>query len=411
INHSTAGDTVRVTPGVYYENVVMKDGVDLIGADPTTTIIDAGGYGSVVEASANATLSGFTIRNGTGSKLWWYPAHIPYRMGGGVRCVYKNTTIENNIIEANYRIPDTYLTGGGVFLYYCTATVRNNVIVGNHASAGSGLWITSGSPRILNNTFVDNSSHLAQSTLQAVYTSAAVENNIFYGNSSGEIRIIVLPSSSPPTISYNNFRNNQITWAPHERGDNFVVADPMFVDASGGDYHLTMESPCIDTGNPLYIDPDGTRSDIGAFYFEQFMKPDYVLTSKKANRSSEVSLSRASDRAKEHANENAAFNRTEDADYIKVAEADAVLDTDGVLVLDRAVKLEPGDYGSGLPETIYLAVIFEEYYPIVWVSEDRKSVQISDWNHPESFPEELFETLTDTELPFFAIEFYHAKEG
>jgi hypothetical protein len=185
----------------------------------------------------------------------------------------------------------------------------------------------------------------------------------------------------------------------------------MFVDASSGDYHLTNESPCIDTGNPLFIDPDGTRSDIGVFYFEQFMKPNYVLTSKKANRSSEVSSSRASDRAKERANENAAFNRTEDADYIKVAEADAVLDTDGVLVLDRAVKLEPGDYGSGFPETIYLAVIFDEYYPIVSVSEDRKSVQISDWNDPESFPEELFEVLTGEELPYFAIEFYQAKEA
>jgi pectin methylesterase-like acyl-CoA thioesterase len=65
INHSAAGDTVRVTPGVYYENVVMKDGVDLIGTDPTTTIIDAGGNGSVVETSNDATLSGFTLRNGT----------------------------------------------------------------------------------------------------------------------------------------------------------------------------------------------------------------------------------------------------------------------------------------------------------------------------------------------------------
>ena len=28
-------------------------------------------------------------------------------------------------------------------------------------------------------------------------------------------------------------------------------------------------SPCIDSGNPIYTDPDGTRLDIGAYYFNQ----------------------------------------------------------------------------------------------------------------------------------------------
>ena len=243
-----------------------------------------------------------------------------------------------------------------------------------------------------------------------------MENNIFYGNSSGEIWNL----GGGANISYNNFWDNRITsysyyhyiWKKtitydNERGDNFVVADPLFVDASSGDYHLTKNSPCIDTGNPLYIDPDGTRSDIGAFYFEQLMKPDYVLTSKKANRGSLVSALKVSDKAKRRANENAAFNRTEDADYSKVAFADALF-TDGVLVLDRAVKLQPGDYGSALPETTYLAMIFDEYYPVVSVSEDRKSVQISNWNDPESFPGELLEAQTAMALPYIPVEFYKA---
>lgn len=418
IDHSRARDTVRVAPRVYYENVVMKDGVDLIGADPATTVIDGGGNGSVVETSNDATLSGFTIRNGTGSYHWGWTF---YRLGGGVMCDRKNTTIENNVIESNYQKLDTILYGGGIFLASCTATVRNNVIIGNKSRYGSGLYTLFGSPRILNNTFVDNRYQLEwySQTLLSVSSSAAVENNIFFGNSAGEIW-----NRGTKTISYNNFWDNRntpysyyntagkmITY-DNDRGDNSVVADPMFVNASDDDYYLTEESPNIDTGNPLYIDPDGTRSDIGAFYFEQFLKPNYVLTSKKANRGSKVSLSIASDRAtKEHANENAAFNRKENADYSKVAEADAVLETDGVLVLDRAVKLEPGDYGSGLSETIYLAVILGEYYPIVWVSEDRKSVQISDRNDLESFPEELFEVLTGTELPYFVIEFYQTIEA
>jgi len=53
----------------------------------------------------------------------------------------------------------------------------------------------------------------------------------------------------------------------------------LFADPDEGDYHLTWEnfpddddtkSPCIDTGHPdLDEDPDGTRADMGVYYFHQ----------------------------------------------------------------------------------------------------------------------------------------------
>ena len=53
--------------------------------------------------------------------------------------------------------------------------------------------------------------------------------------------------------------------------------DPLFVDADNDDYRLTVLSPCIDAGDPLVLDPDGTVVDMGAFYFpaaSQFMRGD-----------------------------------------------------------------------------------------------------------------------------------------
>jgi len=42
------------------------------------------------------------------------------------------------------------------------------------------------------------------------------------------------------------------------------------VDYTLGNYHLTENSPCIDAGDPAYpLDPDGTISDMGAWYFHQ----------------------------------------------------------------------------------------------------------------------------------------------
>jgi hypothetical protein len=60
---------------------------------------------------------------------------------------------------------------------------------------------------------------------------------------------------------------NTWRWADAIRGEALVVGDPMYVDAEAGDFRLRPGSPAIDVGNPdpVYNDPDGTRSDIGAF--------------------------------------------------------------------------------------------------------------------------------------------------
>ena len=49
-------------------------------------------------------------------------------------------------------------------------------------------------------------------------------------------------------------------------GEGNAVADPRFVDAAAGDFHLQLASPCVDTGDPLAAnDPDGTRADQGVY--------------------------------------------------------------------------------------------------------------------------------------------------
>jgi len=65
-------------------------------------------------------------------------------------------------------------------------------------------------------------------------------------------------------------------------GLGIIDADPFFFDAANGDYHLHAGSPCIDAGNPnpQYNDPDGTRNDMGVYYYDQSGPfPDLVITS------------------------------------------------------------------------------------------------------------------------------------
>jgi hypothetical protein len=41
--------------------------------------------------------------------------------------------------------------------------------------------------------------------------------------------------------------------------------DPLFVDEAAGDFQLAAGSPCINSGDPSLLDPDSSRSDMGAF--------------------------------------------------------------------------------------------------------------------------------------------------
>jgi hypothetical protein len=57
-----------------------------------------------------------------------------------------------------------------------------------------------------------------------------------------------------------------------QAGEGCISADPRLVNVRGDDFNLDFNSPCIDAGDPtIRRDPDGTRSDMGAFYFDHIL--------------------------------------------------------------------------------------------------------------------------------------------
>ena len=64
IDNSTAGDTIVVMEGEYYENVDVSKSLNIIGEGPGISIIDGGFEGPVITVKEdNTNLSGLTIRN------------------------------------------------------------------------------------------------------------------------------------------------------------------------------------------------------------------------------------------------------------------------------------------------------------------------------------------------------------
>ena len=78
-------------------------------------------------------------------------------------------------------------------------------------------------------------------------------------------------------ITYSDFYNNGFTTPP---GTGNLEEDPLFVYAIQNDYRLQWGSPCIDAGDPdpQYNDPDGTRADMGASFYDQSLPVRILLT-------------------------------------------------------------------------------------------------------------------------------------
>lgn len=159
--------------------------------------------------------------------------------------IYNNTVHHNGYGEPNPGETYYWMTGG---LYLFSTNIQNIEVV--------------------NNIFSDNNG------FQIGYSDRYLEN-------SRDVNAIL--QKKKIKIAYNLISdNNKVTypiyvgWAPDNyaniypfKGRNFVENNPSFVEPETGNFYLNSNSPAIGKGSPkkTYTDPDGTRNDIGAFYY------------------------------------------------------------------------------------------------------------------------------------------------
>ncbi|MDG6219615.1 MAG: NosD domain-containing protein, partial [Candidatus Thermoplasmatota archaeon] len=203
INNASAGDTVLVSTGTYYENIIVNKSLIIQGENRPSTIIDGGGSGNVIQITAPlTTITNVTIRNAQSSTMY-----------SGVRISSDYNTITQNNIENNPSrgilidtcsqqiISENSITnnGEGIRLWYGTSTtISNNTITNNQYALRT--WHSSHN-HILQNMMIGN-------TKYGIYDYNGNNNTISGNTITGSIHGLRFDTSSFYVITNNSIVDN-----------------------------------------------------------------------------------------------------------------------------------------------------------------------------------------------------------
>lgn len=124
----------------------------------------------------------------------------------------------------------------------------NCVISGNSAEGGGGIWNYDRCNPTLTNCTLSRNTASYGGGIWSYYSDARITNCILWGDLPDEIVFY----DNEPIVTYSDVRGGWGVWP----GEGNIYADPMFVNAAGGDYRLAPTSFCIDAGNNSDVPPD-----------------------------------------------------------------------------------------------------------------------------------------------------------
>ncbi len=214
LNACVYGDSVEVSPGVYYGGIGWPavDGITLSGDDPTNTIIDAQQNGRALTFPGSwqnsyitpaTKVRNVTIRNGYGPNN-----------GSGVYCNYASPGISDCIIAFNSAPTWSMSSGGGIYFYASNAILNNVYIVKNQAYSGAGVHIDpSSSPTFTDCVFADNTlfspgGSYAAGIYMRYQTNPSFTRCIVTRNRSFGSAAIHLGEVSSPSFAYCSITDN-----------------------------------------------------------------------------------------------------------------------------------------------------------------------------------------------------------
>lgn len=216
VDSAAPGDTVLVSPGTYFENLLVGKGIALRAAGAVT--LRPAGDGPVLRLSgaSGVTVEGFQVTLG----------FAPPPGGGGLLAENSSGTLRGNTFEDN-RTDGEGSLGGGALLIASDFLIEENVFRSNAAvSHGGGIALAANSHAEIRANRIEFNTNLTPDAggggifIQAG-SSADIRDNVIVRNIGGELYGgggILCETSLPVTIDHNTILNNGFrTPAPRAR--------------------------------------------------------------------------------------------------------------------------------------------------------------------------------------------------
>lgn len=248
---ASSGDTILVAPGTYtgfvWSGIMLMD-IHIIGAgafgDSVSTLANDGSI--YLDDAHGWEIAGFEI---TGCYTGIY---TEYCSDLDIHHNYIHNLNEGYSYATLIEFCDDLYIHHNVFAYISYVAVRltgvENVVYYNNDVMHTNSY----------HGFLIDDNHYG---LQII-------NNIIAFNDDDGIQFVV--GQGDAILNYNDNYGNGCNWNNCSPGIGCISLDPQFTGSPACQYTLRRSSPCIDAGDPAYPpDPDGTRCDIGAYYFDQ----------------------------------------------------------------------------------------------------------------------------------------------
>ena len=263
--NNEGADTVVSGFTITNGNASLGGGIYCHGASPTISnckitgnTADFGGGGIACAASSSPTITACEITENTspfggGGGIFVHESTPTITactitgnsadQGGGIHCQKSSPTINRCRVQNN----TADLGGGGIFCETNSSpSIVNTLITENVAYfGGGGIYCrNASSPTIIHCTIANNKAELWNSVNWGggIYcenaSSPTMTNSIVWGNNPDQWISI---DESSPIVTYSDIQGGFT-------GVGNIDSDPLF--SGNKDYQLTINSPCVDKGNP-----------------------------------------------------------------------------------------------------------------------------------------------------------------
>ena len=207
IDDANDGDTIIVSDGTYTgtgnKNLDFGGRAITVRSEngPEFTTIDCQnngrGFYFHTDEDPYSAVAGLTITNGSTD------------YGAGIRCDESSPTIDNCIFKSN----SAEYSGGGIYAGYCSPEVTNCTFEENRAGSNAGGMCNKDNDANISGcvfigNYCDNYSADGGAMLNAVGTTATIENCLFVGNTAYESGGAIRNDRSSPTIINCTFTEN-----------------------------------------------------------------------------------------------------------------------------------------------------------------------------------------------------------